>query len=78
MITWVVLVFLAGGADRVFILFGASYIDQIWVYRVIVFVFPVVFGVAAWRMCRTLQASEKVVAARDEAETEARLARMRR
>jgi ubiquinol-cytochrome c reductase cytochrome b subunit len=78
MITWVVLVFLAGGADRVFVLFGASYIAQIWVYRVIVFVFPVLFGVAAWWICKELQASEKVVHARHEAEAEARLARMRR
>jgi ubiquinol-cytochrome c reductase cytochrome b subunit len=78
MIAWVVLVFLAGGADRVFILFGASYSAQIAVYRVIVFVLPVVFGVAAWRVCKGLQASERVVAARHAAEAEARLARIKR
>jgi ubiquinol-cytochrome c reductase cytochrome b subunit len=78
MITWVVLVFLAGGADRVFILFGISYTAQIWVYRVIVFVFPVLFGLAAWWLCKALQASERVVHERHEAEVEARLARIRR
>jgi ubiquinol-cytochrome c reductase cytochrome b subunit len=77
MITWVVLVFLAGGADRVFILFGISYTAQIWVYRVIVFVLPVVFGWIAWWLCRALQETERVVHERHEAEAEARLARIK-
>jgi ubiquinol-cytochrome c reductase cytochrome b subunit len=73
MISWVTLVFLAGGADRVFVLFGWSYATQITVYRVIVFVLPVVLGVAAWKICKELTAGERVVAARRRAEVEARL-----
>jgi ubiquinol-cytochrome c reductase cytochrome b subunit len=72
MVTWVTLVFLAGGADRAYVLFGISYATQIDVYRVIVFVLPVVFGWVAWRMCRSLVASERVVAERHAAEAEAR------
>src|ERR687887_92576 len=40
--TWVVLVFMAGSADRVFVWLGISYSFQIWAYRVAVFVLPVV------------------------------------
>jgi ubiquinol-cytochrome c reductase cytochrome b subunit len=75
MVTWVVLVFLAGGADRVYVLFGLSYETQIAIYRVVVFVLPVLFGWIAWWMCRSLQASERVVVQRHAAEAEARLAR---
>ena len=72
------LVFLAGGADRVFVLFGISYAAQITVYRVIVFVLPIAFGVVAWRICKELKAGERVVLDRHTAEAEARLARMQR
>jgi ubiquinol-cytochrome c reductase cytochrome b subunit len=76
MVTWVVLVFLAGGSDRVDVLFGISYTSQIWVYRVIVWVFPVLLGVIAWRFCKELQAGERVLVARRRAEAEARLAHL--
>ena len=41
-------------------------------------VLPVLFGLVAWRICKELQASERVVEARHKAEAEARLARVRR
>jgi ubiquinol-cytochrome c reductase cytochrome b subunit len=75
-VTWVVLVFLAGGSDRVDVLFGISYTSQIWVYRVIVWVFPVLFGVVAWRFCKELQAGGRVLADRHRAEAESRLSHL--
>jgi ubiquinol-cytochrome c reductase cytochrome b subunit len=78
MVSWIVLVFLAGGSDRVDVTFGLGYVPQIWFYRVAVWVLPVVFGLAAWWICKGLQASERVVADRHRAEAEARLARLRR
>jgi ubiquinol-cytochrome c reductase cytochrome b subunit len=78
MISWVFLVFLAGASDRVNVTFGVAYASQIWAYRVIVWVLPVLFGLIAWWTCRELQASERVVHERHAAEAEARLARMRR
>jgi len=57
--------------------FGIGYVSQIWVYRVIVWVLPVVFGLVTWWTCRELQASEVVVRQRHDAESEARLARLR-
>jgi ubiquinol-cytochrome c reductase cytochrome b subunit len=78
MVSWVVLVFFAGASDRVFVTFGIGYVPQIEVYRVVIWVLPVVFGVAAWWICKELQASERVVEERHQAEAEARLARIRR
>jgi quinol---cytochrome-c reductase cytochrome b subunit len=72
MLTWIVLVFLAGGSDRVDVLFGIGYIPQIWVYRVLVFVGPVVAGLVTHRMCRELQRSEQVERRREQATREAK------
>jgi quinol---cytochrome-c reductase cytochrome b subunit len=74
-VTWVVLVFVAGSSDRVNVLLGIPYTAQIWFYRVLVFVGPVVAGlVAAW-VCRELLRGEAVE--RDRHRAEARLAAMR-
>jgi hypothetical protein len=74
MITWVVLVFIAGSADRVNLVFGIPYTSQIWFYRVFVFVGPVLAGAIAWWVCRELKAGEAVEEDRHDAEAEARLA----
>jgi len=76
--TWITLVLLAGSADRVQVLFGLSYTAQIWVYRVLVWVGPVVAGLITYRVCRELQRGERVEHDRKRAEAEARLAARRR
>ena len=78
MVTWVVLVFFAGSSDRTDVSWNVSYIGQIHVYWVAIWVLPIVFGLVARRMCKELQASEKVLAARHAAEARSRLARVRR
>jgi ubiquinol-cytochrome c reductase cytochrome b subunit len=70
-LTSVLLVFLAGASDRVDVLFGISYSAQIWVYRVLVFVAPVVVGLVAHRVCVELQKGERVERQRKRAEAEA-------
>jgi ubiquinol-cytochrome c reductase cytochrome b subunit len=77
MVTWVVVVFLAGSADRTAVIWNVSYVGQLHVYWVLVWVLPVLFGLIAWWTCKELQAGEKVVLQRHEAESQARLARMR-
>jgi ubiquinol-cytochrome c reductase cytochrome b subunit len=69
--TGVLLVFLAGASDRVDVLFGISYSAQIWVYRVLVFVAPVIVGLIAYRVCIELQKGELVQRERERAEAEA-------
>ena len=79
MITWVLLVFVAGSADRVSTLFGISYTAQIWVYRGLVVGLPPLVGIVAYRVCLELQAGEAVEERRHRAEAaaEAAAARLR-
>jgi ubiquinol-cytochrome c reductase cytochrome b subunit len=69
--TWVFIPFLAGASDRVFISLGISYEWQIWVYRVLFFVAPVIVFFATKRVCRELQAGELVEKQRKRAEAPA-------
>jgi ubiquinol-cytochrome c reductase cytochrome b subunit len=73
-LTWTSFVFFAGASDRVDVLFGLSYTAQIWVYRVLVWVLPVVVGAIAYRVCIELQRGEHVERERKRAEAEARAA----
>jgi ubiquinol-cytochrome c reductase cytochrome b subunit len=77
MVTWVVLVFVAGSSDRVNLTFGISYTGQIWFYRVFVFLGPVLVALIAYRVCVELQRGERVEQDRHHAEAEARLEAMR-
>jgi ubiquinol-cytochrome c reductase cytochrome b subunit len=58
--TWVFVIFLAGASDRVFVLLGLSYRWQIDVYRVLVFVGPVVAFFVTKRVCGELQKSDVI------------------
>jgi ubiquinol-cytochrome c reductase cytochrome b subunit len=69
--TVIFLVFLAGSADRVDVLFGLSYSVQIWIYRVLFFVGPVVAALVAYRVCVELQRGERVERERRVAEAAA-------
>jgi quinol---cytochrome-c reductase cytochrome b subunit len=68
----VFLVFLAGSADRVDVLFGLPYVSQIWAYRVLVIVGPFVAALIAYRVCVELQRGEVVERERERAELAAR------
>ncbi len=74
MLTWVLLIFLAGAADRVDVLFDIPYTGQIWAYRVLIWVMPPLVGVGAYRVCRELQRGETVVRDRKRAQREAETA----
>jgi ubiquinol-cytochrome c reductase cytochrome b subunit len=69
-LTWVVLVFFAGSADRIFVFLGLGYTAQIWFWRFGVWIIPVIVGVVAWRTCRSLQRVEEVEMIREAAEKE--------
>jgi ubiquinol-cytochrome c reductase cytochrome b subunit len=56
-ITWVALVFLAGSADRIYVMFSISYPTLIWIFRVLVFLLPVVAFFLVKRLCVELQVS---------------------
>jgi ubiquinol-cytochrome c reductase cytochrome b subunit len=58
--SWVALVFLFGAADRAYVLFGMSYVTQLWVYRVLVWLVPAVVLLVTKRFCDELRAGERV------------------
>jgi quinol---cytochrome-c reductase cytochrome b subunit len=68
--TWIFVVFLAGAADRMFVLFGISYQAQIWVFRVLVWVLPVVALFVTKRVCEELLRGEVVEVRRKVVEAE--------
>jgi ubiquinol-cytochrome c reductase cytochrome b subunit len=76
MATWVVLVFIAGAADRADVLFNISYHTQVWIFRVLVGTLPFVAALLAHRACIELKRGESVDDDRRRAEAEARLARI--
>src|SRR5205085_2725918 len=69
--TWIFIVFVAGASDRLFVLFDLSYAGQIWVYRVLVWVLPVVALFLTRRICVELVRGEGVERERHRAEAEA-------
>jgi ubiquinol-cytochrome c reductase cytochrome b subunit len=58
--TWIFIVFLAGAADRMFVLFGLSYQGQVWAFRILVWVLPVVALFVTKRVCEELLRGEVV------------------
>jgi ubiquinol-cytochrome c reductase cytochrome b subunit len=69
--TWVVIVFVAGSADRIYLFLGWSYEAQIWVYRVAVCTVPFVVFFLTRTICRELQQMELIEHRREAAEAEA-------
>jgi quinol---cytochrome-c reductase cytochrome b subunit len=69
--TWIFIVFVAGASDRLFVLFDLSYSGQIWVYRVLVWVLPVVALFLTKRICVELVRGERVEKERRLAEAKA-------
>jgi ubiquinol-cytochrome c reductase cytochrome b subunit len=56
LLTWVFLIFVSGSADRFDVLFGIDYTTQIWVYRVAIWVGPLIALFVTKRVCDELVA----------------------
>jgi ubiquinol-cytochrome c reductase cytochrome b subunit len=61
--TFVATVFFAGAADRAFVQFGVPYETQIWIYRGLAVVLPVVGYFVTARVCRELRDRELALGA---------------
>ena len=68
---WVFLIFVFGAADRVYVLWGISYETLLNVFRVAIWVLPLGAFFLVRRLCRELQASERIELERERAEAEA-------
>jgi ubiquinol-cytochrome c reductase cytochrome b subunit len=70
-LTWVILIFIVGSADRVYVALGISYVAQIWAYRIAIWVLPVIVLLVTWRICLSLKEIEGIDQDRERAEEEA-------
>jgi ubiquinol-cytochrome c reductase cytochrome b subunit len=70
-LAWVLLIFAFGAADRIFVLWGLSYDTQLYIFRIGIWVVPLVLFFGVRRVCRELQASDRIEEVREEAEEEA-------
>ena len=69
---WVSMIFVAGGVDRITVLFDISYTSIIWVFRFAIWIVPVIVGVIAHRVCVELQRGEEMERVRKRAEHRAK------
>jgi ubiquinol-cytochrome c reductase cytochrome b subunit len=65
---WVFVIFAAGSADRVDVTFGLDYARQVQVYRVAIWVIPLLVVFVTKRICTELQNGDDVADARTRAE----------
>ena len=70
-LSWVFLIFAFGAADRIFVLWGLGYNTQLTIFRIGIWVVPVVLFVTVRLVCRELQASDRIEGERQRAEEEA-------
>jgi hypothetical protein len=62
-LSWVFLIFAFGAADRIFVLWGLSYNAQLYIFRIGIWVVPPVLFFVVRRLCRELQASDRIARA---------------
>ena len=60
LLAWVFLIFMSGSADRVDVFLGLDYATQIWIYRVGIWVVPVVVFFVTRRVCRELAEGQRI------------------
>ena len=70
-LSWVFLIFAFGAADRLFVLFDLRYDIQLYIFRIAIWVVPVLLFFVTRRVCRDLQAGDRIAAERERAEHEA-------
>jgi ubiquinol-cytochrome c reductase cytochrome b subunit len=70
-LSWVFLIFAFGAADRILVLWGLGYDTQLYMFRIGIWVIPFLLFFGVRRLCRELQASDRIEEIREEAEEEA-------
>jgi hypothetical protein len=70
-LSFVLIVFVFGAADRLYVLWGLSYDIQLYIFRIALVVIPPVVFLLARRICRELKRAEQIEKIREQAEEEA-------
>lgn len=68
---WIFAIFGFGAADRILVLWNIGYNTQLYIFRIGIWVIPVILFIVVRRICRELQAAERVEALHHAAEEEA-------
>jgi ubiquinol-cytochrome c reductase cytochrome b subunit len=69
-LSWVIVVFMAGAMDRITVMTGASYEAQVWIFRVLALAVPIAVLFVVRRMCLELQELDRIRRDRERAEEE--------
>jgi len=59
-LSWVILIFVFGAADRLYVLFGARYETLLTIFRVAIWVVPAILFLLTRRLCRQLQRADRI------------------
>ena len=70
-LSWVFLIFAFGAADRIFVLFGLGYNTQLYIFRIGIWVVPLILFFITRKLCRQLRSAELLEVERQVAEKEA-------
>jgi quinol---cytochrome-c reductase cytochrome b subunit len=70
-LSWVFLIFAFGAADRILVLWGLGYDTQLYMFRIGMWVIPLLLFFGVRRFCRELQAADRIEERREAAEHEA-------
>jgi ubiquinol-cytochrome c reductase cytochrome b subunit len=70
-LSWVFLIFVFGAADRIFVLWGLGYDTQLYMFRIGIWVVPLILFLVARRWCRELRNADLIEETRKGAEHEA-------
>jgi ubiquinol-cytochrome c reductase cytochrome b subunit len=59
-LAWVMMIFIFGAADRVYVFLGIPYETQLWFFRVAIWILPILLGIVVYRLCLALKKKEEV------------------
>ena len=74
-LSWVFLIFIFGAGDRIYVLWGLTYNTQLNVFRIAIWVVPVLLFLLVRKLCRDLQGADRAQAESELAEREAQALR---
>jgi ubiquinol-cytochrome c reductase cytochrome b subunit len=57
---WVVMTFVFGTADRIYVSLGIPYETQLWIFRIGIWILPILVGIVVYRFCKALKEKEEV------------------
>jgi ubiquinol-cytochrome c reductase cytochrome b subunit len=70
-LSWIFLIFAFGAGDRIFVMIGLSYNTLLYIFRFAIWIVPPILFLLVRRLCRELQAADRVEHIHEQAKREA-------